>query len=100
MSVGEKVDFGNDEANKTIAKIHKVRKLNPLDLLKFMQGMPTNFVPSLIEENWSKLQNLPSSVFTPQIDPRTMLWKDCIELKSEEVKEADTKRGFRPKALP
>ena len=66
-----------------------------------MQGMPTNFVPSLIEERWTKNQlNLPSSVFKPQIDPNTMLWKECLEIRKEEVKEADIKNGFIPKARP
>ena len=29
-----------------------------------------------------------------------MLWKECLELRKEELKEADIKNGFIPKARP
>ena len=46
------------------------------------------------------MKNLPSSVFKAQVDPKSMLWKDCLVLKSEHRKETDIKRGFEPRARP
>ena len=62
--------------------------------------MPTNFVPSFIDELWFKeRKNLPSSAFRAQVDPKTMLWKDVRECKTEDM-TADAKKGYRPDARP
>ena len=101
MRLGDNANFQDKEVQDTYSKIHKARRLNPVDFLKCFMGMPTNFVPSLIEERWTKYRkNLPSSVFKAQIDPTTMLWKDCLEYRTEEIKEQNLKKGFVPKARP
>jgi len=48
----------------TYQKIKKARKLNPVDLLKAINYMPTTYTPSFYAERWRKTgRNLPSSVF-------------------------------------
>ena len=61
--------------------------------------MPTNFIPSFIEEKWTKDKAcLPSSVFRAQVDPKTMLWKDVRESKDEDIPQGA--RGFKPDIRP
>jgi hypothetical protein len=51
--------------------------MNPVDFVKAFKNMPTNFVTSFMDEQWTCGRlNLPSSAFKAQIDPKTMLWKD------------------------
>ena len=53
---------------------------DPLRILDCFSTMPTNFVKSYTEKIWKdENKNLPSSVFKAQVDPKTMLWKDCRE---------------------
>jgi len=74
--------------------------MNPLDFLKCFKNMPTNFVPSFIDEKWSKERlNLPSSVFRAQVDPKTMLWKDVREVTTEDL-PPDSRRGYKPYLRP
>lgn len=57
-----------------------------MDFLKIFKNMPNNFVPSFIGEKWDKYRsNLPSSVFSAKIDPKTMLWKDVRQVRSEDL---------------
>lgn len=61
----------------TLHKVVKASKPSVVEFVKAFKNMPTNFVPSFIDEVWSCARiNLPSSVFKAQIDTKTMLWKD------------------------
>lgn len=65
--------------------------------------MPTNFVPSISTDSWTKDPvNHPSHVFKAHIDPKTMLWKDVRGIKSEEMsKNKDNiSKGFLPDLKP
>jgi hypothetical protein len=73
-------------------KIKKARKLGGLDFLKVFNGMPQNFVLSFFADRFNKYHlNLPSSVFKPQIDPRTMTWKDMLPVLTEQLKPEQQK---------
>ena len=97
LSLGDNLPLSHQSKN-TYSKIQKARKLSPLDFLKCFKNMPTNFIPSFVDERWTKdFQCLPSSVFKAQVDPRTMLWKDVREAKSEDLPPA---RGFKPDIRP
>ena len=77
MSLGDQLPLSGSVAKSTYQKIQKSRKMNPVDFVKCFKNMPTNFVPSFVDELWScGRSNLPSCVFKAQIDPKTMLWKD------------------------
>ena len=74
------MNFQNHRSTSTLQKIKKARCLNPKDFLKSFKDMPTNFAPSFLSERWNKFnKNQPSSVFSAQIDPNTMLWKDVLD---------------------
>lgn len=61
--------------------------------------MPTNFVPSFVDELWSCARlNLPSSVFRAQIDPENMLWKDVRQVGPEDLRIME--KNFKPKLRP
>lgn len=63
--------------------------------------MPTNFVPSFIGDEWNKKRHLPSSVFRAQVDPNTMLWKDCLEPRSDiDFKNMNLSQDQFPKLRP
>lgn len=79
MNMGEDLQFSRPESKNTFMNIKKSRKLKPADFFKNFKNMPSNFVPSFFSEKWTKSKkNLPSSVFVPQIDPTTMLYKDLL----------------------
>lgn len=86
MNMGDDIQFRSANAKNTFLNIKKSRKLNPLDFFKCFKNMPMNFVPSFLFEKWTKYRkNLPSSVFKPQIDPKTMLYKDMLPVLSENI---------------
>lgn len=101
MSLGDQLHLSRHAGSrKTFLLIKKARGLNPLDFLKCFKNMPTNFAPSFIEERWSKARrNLPSSVFSAQIDPGTMLWKDVLEPGPEDLQH-DSAKGSKPRLRP
>jgi len=79
MNMGDELQFRNPQSKATFMNIKRSRKLKPADFFKNFKNMPGNFVPSFISEKWTKAKkNLPSSVFVPQIDPTTMLYKDLL----------------------
>jgi calmodulin len=82
---GGEVQFQSANANRTLQNIRKTRRLNPLDFFKCFKSMPSSFVPSFFAERWSMRKNLPSSVFMPMIDPRTMLYKDISPVLQENI---------------
>lgn len=100
MSLGDQLRLDRHaNSKKTHFLIKKARGLNPLDFLKCFKHMPTNFSPSFVDEAWSKhRRNLPSSVFSAQIDPSTMLWKDVLEPAPEDQKDAG--KGSKPLLKP
>ena len=100
MSLGDQLRLDRHASSKkTHLLIKKARGLNPLDFLKCFKHMPTNFSPSFVDEAWSKhRRNLPSSVFSAQIDPSTMLWKDVLEPAPEDQKDAG--KGSKPLLKP
>jgi hypothetical protein len=69
-----------------------------MDFLKIFKNMPNNFVPSFIGERWDiKGKNLPSSVFSAKVDPKTMLWKDVRPILSEDLQGTPFgKAGHKP----
>lgn len=77
-STGDEMHFQNAQAKNTLLSIKRARKLNPLDFFKSFKSMPQSFVPSFISERWAKRKNLPSSVFMPLLDPKTMMYKDML----------------------
>ena len=77
-STGDELSFTSVNAKNTLMTIKRARKLHPLDFFKSFKSMPNSFVPSFFAERWSKRRNLPSSVFMPMIDPKTMLYKDLL----------------------
>lgn len=101
LKLGDQLQFRSAENKSTYLKVKKSRRLNPLDFLKSFKDMPTNFAPSFIHEKWSTARkNLPSSVFKAQLDPATMLWKDCLEMKSEDMNPIEVKKGNKPNLRP
>ena len=51
--------------------------------------MPSSFVPSFFTEKWVKFKkNLPSSVFVPSIEPKTMRDKDRYPVLAENISPA------------
>jgi len=76
-----------------LGKIKKARCLNPKDFLASFKDMPTNFSPSFLSERWIKFnKNQPSSVFSAQIDPNTMLWKDILDPSDHKLHSTDWKK--------
>lgn len=68
--------------------IKKARKLGAMDFFKSFKNLPQSFVPSFFTEKWVKTKkNLPSSVFMPQIDKTTMLYKDLYPVLKENLTE-------------
>jgi hypothetical protein len=102
MSVsGGEMQFQNQNARSTLLSIRRARKLNPLDFFKSFKSMPQSFVPSFIAERWSKKKNLPSSVFMPQLDPRTMLYKDLLPVNQEDINPNYlNNKAFHPRVRP
>lgn len=64
--------------------------------------MPSNFVSSFITKRWEQdTENLPSSVFALQMDPKSMCWKDIREPDRDKMKTTDKFDGkFEPKFRP
>jgi len=86
MNMGDEIHFQSNGAKNTFLNIRKAKKLKPLDFLKCFKNMPMNFVPSFFNEKWTKCKkHLPSSVFKPQINPKTMLYKDMLPVLSENI---------------
>lgn len=100
MNMGDEIQFRSNAAKNTFINIKRARKLNPLDFFKCFKNMPLNFVPSFTSEVWTKKRkNLPSSAFMPQIDPKTMLYKDLFPLLSENV-PPNAQKSQLPKLRP
>jgi hypothetical protein len=73
--------------------------MNPVDFVKCFKNMPTNFVPSFVDELWSCGRlNLPSCVFKAQVDPKTMLWKDVRQINNDDLRIVE--KNFKPKLRP
>ena len=100
MSLGDNLSFARSGATNTYLKIRKARKLNVMDFMKAFSNLPAAFTPSTSTERWKQRKNLPSGVLKPQVDPRTMLWKDMYPVISEmltpEMQKPDNKPQFRP----
>jgi hypothetical protein len=63
--------------------------------------MPSNFVSSFITKRWEQeCQNLPSSVFNLQIDPKNMCWKDIREPETKLKTTDKFDNKFVPKFRP
>ena len=65
--------------------------------------MPTSFVPSFLTSRWEAGKNLPSSVFKPQINAETMLWKDVLPYNFDQDSRglpSDVGNSFTPKHRP
>lgn len=87
MSLGDEMQFRNANAKATFINIKRARKLSTVDFFKNFKNLPGNFVPSFFTEKWVKYKkNLPSSSFVPQIDPKTMLYKDLFPVLKENLK--------------
>ena len=100
-TTGEEMQFQSANAKNTLLNIKKARKLNPLDFFKCFKAMPQNFVPSFLAEKWNKKRNLPSSVFMPQIDPKTMLYKDLLPVMQENINpNVVNQKQFHPRIRP
>jgi hypothetical protein len=64
MSLGDQLPLTGKGAKSTYQKMQQARKMNPLDFVKAFKNMPTNFVGSFMDEQWTNGRlNLPSSVF-------------------------------------
>jgi hypothetical protein len=101
FSIGEQVEFVEEQNVNTYMKIKKARKLNIMDFLRAFNSMPQSFTQSFFTERWNKTKkNLPSSVFKAQINPKTMLWKDMMPVMTEELPPAMMKPETRPKLRP
>ena len=101
FSVGEQIQFHDEQNVNTYMKIKKARKLKPLDFLKVFNAMPQTFTPSFFSERWQKNQrNLPSSSFKAQIDPKTMLYKDLAPVQTEMLTSEQMKAENRPRLRP
>lgn len=101
LSLGDRVHFQSEQSQNTFLKIKKARRVDPLDFLKCFKNMPSNFAPSFVEEQWVQhRRHLPSSVFKAQVDPCTMLWKDVLPLKSEDMPSGAANKGHKPLFLP
>lgn len=85
MNLGDEVNFANQESANSYLKIRKARKLNVMDFMKAFSNLPASFTDSSFTANWRSKRNLPSSVLKPQIDPRTMLWKDMYPVHSDQL---------------
>lgn len=72
-----------------------------MDFIKQFKSMPSSFVPSFFGVRWGQRKNLPSSVFMPRIDPKTMLYKDIMPVLQENIpgNVAATKE-YHPKVRP
>lgn len=63
--------------------------------------MPQSFMQSFFTERWQKSKkNLPSSVFSAQIDPNTMLWKDMAPVFTEDLPQTMVLKENRPRLRP
>ena len=85
MNLGDDVNFQEAGAKNSYLKIRKARKLNVMDFLKAFSNLPSSFTPSSFSDKWKLKRNLPSSVLKPQIDPKTMLWKDMYPVHSDQL---------------
>lgn len=100
-STGDEMQFANANSKSTLLSIKRARKLNPVDFFKSFKSMPNSFVPSFIAERWSKRRNLPSSVFMPLIDPKTMLYKDLLPPMQENINPNNiSKKTHHPRIRP
>jgi hypothetical protein len=85
LSCGDHVTFRNEASRGAFLQIRRARRLDAADFLKSFKNMPAAFGPSFIGERWRARDLLPSSVFKAQIDLQTMLWKDVLPVKTEEL---------------
>lgn len=101
MNMGDELQFRSAMSKNTFMNIKRARKLNPLDFFRNFKNMPQNFVPSFFTEKWVKFKkNLPSSVFIPQIDPATMLYKDLYPVMQENLNPNQMQLQFQPRVRP
>ena len=102
MTHGGQMDFKNPKSRVIHDKIQVSRQHSALRFLQAFQVMPSNFVSSFTTKRWEEeRQNLPSSVFSLQVDPKTMCWKDVREpdaVKQKSTDQFDSK--FAPKLRP
>lgn len=85
LSFGDQVQFSQAKSRGAYHRIRQARRLNPRDFLKSFKNMPGTFGPSFIGERWKAREILPSSAFKVAVDPLTMLWKDVLPPKTEEL---------------
>lgn len=100
LSCGDQVQFAQEGSRGAYRRIRNAKRLNPRDFLKSFKNMPTNFGPSFVGERWKARDILPSSVFRAQIDPQTMLWKDVLPVKTEELTGDMQSKTHRPHLRP
>lgn len=102
MTHGAQMDFKNQKSRATHDRIQVSRQHGALRFLQAFQVMPSNFVSSFTTKRWDEeRQNLPSSVFSLQIDPKTMCWKDVREPEQIKGKGSDKfDSRFVPKLRP
>lgn len=102
MTHGSQMEFRNPNSRAVHSKIQQSRQKGVLRFLQAFQVMPSNFVTSFTTRKWEQeRQNLPSSVFALQIDPKTMCWKDVREPEGGKLKGTDKfDSKFLPKLRP
>lgn len=101
MNMGEELTFSSESAKNTFLKIRKSRRLNVMDFVKAFGSMPNSFVPSVIGSKWNKEKKaLPSSVFKPQLDSKTMTWKDMSPVDLANLPPELQKAGNTPRLRP
>ena len=100
MNLGDDVNFQAAGSKNTYLKIRKARRLNVMDFIKAFSSMPASFVPSSFTEKWAAKKHLPSSTMKPQIDPRTMMWKDMYPAHVDQLPKEQQKPDFRPEFRP
>ena len=75
---GNEIQLQSEGSRKTLTGLKRFRKVTPMDFIKQFKSMPRSFIPSIFATRWAQKKNLPSSVFMPMIDPKTMLYKDIM----------------------
>lgn len=87
MNIGEGATGKLQSKHSTNAffKIQKANKLNVMDFFSAVSNLPQSFIASSFGKNWDQRRNLPSTTFRPQIDPRTMMWKDMPPVETQKL---------------
>ena len=100
MNLGDGVQFSGEASKNSYLKIRKARRLGVLDFIRAFGSLPASFMPSSFTERWTAKKNLPSSVLKPQVDPRTMLWKDMYPVRIEQLTQEQRQPEFKPQYRP